>query len=149
MATAKEGFLELGPIPEGNIQRINILLKEYDTLRSELLQRTAEGFALVGVPAGSAGWLAWLLSQTIERHYYISAAATVMIICFVIVGSKFVFAQIRRCAERLQRIEKRINFLAQDHLLEWESRWGMGATGHHLADEFPAELHKDQRLMLG
>lgn len=135
--------VELKTIPDGNLQRINILLKEYDTLRSELQQRTAAGFALVGIVVAAAGWS---LSQTLARHYYTSAVVVFLIVCFLFFGPRFINVQIRRCAERVQRIEKRINFLAQDQLLEWESRWGMGATGHHLRDEFPPDLQADQKL---
>jgi hypothetical protein len=136
----------LSAIPEGNLQRINILLKEYDTLRSELQQRTAGGFALVGIVVASVGWV---LSQTLAHHYYTSAVIGVAFFVSLFLGPRFMNAQTRRCAERVQRIEKRINSLAQDDLLEWESRWGMGATGHHFRDKFPADLHEGQKLTLG
>jgi hypothetical protein len=135
----------LRSIPEGNLQRINILLREYDTLRSELQQRTAAGFALVGVVVAVVGWV---LSQTLSHHYYTSAAVGMLFLVFLFLGPRFMNVQIRRCAERVQRIEKRVNFLAQDHLLEWESRWGMGATGHHLGDDFPPDLQADQQLRI-
>src|SRR5437660_8921081 len=116
MASASALRQALNPIPEENLQRINILLKEYDTLRSELLQRTAAGFALVGVVAAAASWS---LSQRWEGHRLISGLAGLIIVCLLFFGSRFINTQIRRCAERVRRIDARINFLAQGHLFEW------------------------------
>ena len=138
----------LRTIPQQNLERINILLKEYDTLRSEILQRTAAGFALPAVFSGIAGWL---LSRIIEHHDCTSAivalSGAILLVGAAIWVWKFVNTQIRWCAARVRRIENRINFLTQDHLLEWESRWGIGATGHHwFAEDFPPDLHESQRF---
>jgi hypothetical protein len=134
----------LKTIPEANLQRINILLKEYDTLRSEILQRTAAGFALPAIVTAIAGWL---LSRIIEHHYYTSTVIVLLGVIALAVGPRFMNIQIRRCATRVQQIEERVNFLAQDHLLEWESRWGMGATGHHFTNDFPRALQEDQEVL--
>jgi hypothetical protein len=120
-------------IPEGNLQRIRILLKEYDTLRAEILQRTAAGFALAPILAAIVGWLG---SRILEGHRYTAIAAGLMSVCTLFLGPKFMNIRIRRCSARLQRIEQRINSLAEDDLLEWESRWGIGGAAHHFRDAF-------------
>lgn len=120
-------------IPEGNLQRISILLKEYDTLRTEILQRRAAGFALAPILAAIVGWLGY---RILEGHRYTAIAVAVMTLCALFVGPKFMNIRIRRCSARLQRIEQRINSLAADDLLEWESKWGIGGVAHHFRDAF-------------
>lgn len=132
-------------IPDENLQKINILLREYDTLRTEILQRTAAGFAVPAVVVAIAGWL---LSPFFEHHPYIAGALALVVVAGLALGARFMNVQIRWCAARVTRIENRINFLAQDHLLEWESRWGIGATGHHMfKEDFPPDAHADQRVL--
>jgi len=120
-------------IPEGNLQRINILLKEYDTLRTEILQRTAVSYALAPILAVLAGWLG---SRIFEGYRHMTIAAGLIALCALFLSPKFMSIKIRRCSARLQHIEQRINHLAEEDLLEWESRWGIGGAAHHFVDAF-------------
>ena len=138
----------MAEISKDRLERINILLKEYDTLRAEILQRTNAGFALVGVEVAA---FTWLLTQCLTRglrwwQWLILFLLALVFGCAAWKGQQFINVQIRRCAVRIWRIERWINYLAGDHLLEWETRWGMGATGHHLRDEFPLEVTPPPRI---
>lgn len=100
---------------------IQILLHEYDTLRSEIINRTGFGFQLgaIGLTA-----LAILLSQR-GLKLWIG-----LIIGLVLFGGGVAvnIRAIQRAHIRLVRIEKIINDHAGESLLEWETRWGAGWT---------------------
>ena len=120
-------------IPQGNLQRINILLREYDSLRSEVLQRTVASLVLAPVLAVIVGWLS---SRILEGYRFTAVADGLLAACALFLGPKLMNMKIRRCSARLQHIEQRINHLAEDDLLEWESRWGIGGAAHHFVDAF-------------
>ena len=103
--------------------KIQILLQEYGTLRSEIVSNGNRQFQI----AALAGVLFTLtLSRPIERRFWIAALIGVIALCY------FGFAMIRdirRLARRVFELEAEINRRAGEELLVWESRWGAGVTG--------------------
>lgn len=118
-------------IPEANRQKIDILFREWDSLREEIIHRTNNGFALLGV-AGLV--LTWLLSRNYDLKFWLMLGSFATI---AFGAAKFCFVQIRRCGIRKHEIEQQINSLAGDELLVWEDRWGYAKTGHHPISDRP------------
>jgi hypothetical protein len=107
-----------------NIDKINVLMKEYEALRAEIRSRSDNQFTLLGF-AGLV--LTWLFSRSLAiRHWLELLAVIVPILLFM---NFLIIQAIKRCAYRLMAIEKQVNSFAGDHLLEWETRWGMQTTG--------------------
>lgn len=98
--------------------KIDILMKEYETLRTELLQRINQRFACIGL-AGAV--LAYGFFK-IERNTI--ASVLIVIIAISIVGVIwFHFGRrIHEIALRILEIEQRINSFLGDELLVWEIR---------------------------
>lgn len=105
------------PGQDGLQPRIEVVLHEYDALRSEIVSRTESRFGLVGFlviaatilgATGVADSLRWVL---------------IVIVLVLLAGIWVVFGlYIRRCAERLKEIEASINDqLGGDPVLTWES----------------------------
>jgi hypothetical protein len=106
------------PISDDDKLKITVLLKEYDTLRQEVVGRISSRFGLVGF--GSALGI-YLISQqpTVGRLVIVALWAAVMAILWWRTG-----LLIHRCSLRLREIERLVNALARDQLLVWESRVG-------------------------
>jgi hypothetical protein len=109
------------------VTKINILLKEYDTLRAEMLQRMNARFAIVGLLGAllvlliskwewqPAGWpldVRWLVGVL---------GASILAGVFWRFGTL-----IRKLAARVSQVEQRVNQLAQEDLLTWETSFGWG-----------------------
>lgn len=99
--------------------RIDILLKEYDTLRTEILQRgnlrvgaiglfVAIGILFFGESDGAFLW------RVVAALLVLGAAGVIWIESWYGVGL---------CAFRLREVENRVNELAGEELLVWESTW--------------------------
>jgi hypothetical protein len=109
------------------MEAIAILFKEYDTLRAEILNRTNNGYQLIGIGAAlGAGLLTWFGAHGVDRMFWISGAS------FVLVFAAFTWAMHRDisfAAGRLRQLESEINRLAGAELLQWETRWGGATSG--------------------
>ena len=107
----------------GAQEKLQVLFKEYDALRTGILGRTNNGYQLWGI---GAALLTFLISRPIDRKFW------ALIILFALVFSLFswtTYRDIKKAAERLRELESSINDLAGDELLQWETRWGSGVTG--------------------
>src|SRR2546421_9424266 len=107
-----------------DLEQVNIMLHEYDTLRNEILNRQNhlyQLFALAGL------FFVWIAGHPIDLRFWISIAAAILVLGF---GYWFIFRDTEKAAERLRQIEKKINDLAQDEILVWETRWGGAITGY-------------------
>ena len=92
--------------------KIGILMKEYDTLRAEIIARTSGGFQLIAIGAG-------VFALSIQRQGSIAfwvflGCATAGLLGFTHV----LFRDGRMCAERIREIEAQVNKLANDDLLK-------------------------------
>lgn len=103
--------------------KIDILLKEYETLRQEILARTGHRFVLVSLAGGLMGFLITTLFTT-------KAHPSLVVYIFALVGAIVLGVIWRRfqllieqLSEGIVRIEHRINDLADDaELLKWEKK---------------------------
>jgi hypothetical protein len=132
------------------IQQIQILLHEYDTLRNEIIGRTRDGFTLFSVSAALfLGGLSLLYGAAGVRP----AVATAVIgsIAFII-GRRVTVSGIETISAWLIELEARINELAGERLLSWETENSMlmkgwfnrafryvGAAWRNLRQRFPSK----------
>ncbi len=103
--------------------KIQILLAEYNTLRTELLNRHTAGFQMVAI--GTAV-LTWLAAQSIDAKFLVlSVVFSIVMACWIWV----LYADIRRLGVRIRQLEEDVNRRAGEPLLIWESRWGGNVVG--------------------
>ncbi len=113
-------------MPSTSDQRIDILLKEYETLRTEILDRVKARFTAMGLFGAVVGYVLVNLSQSGPTQ----AIPPWVFWTFGGIGFAAVLAvwfrygqNIWRCSIRLGDIEERINLLAEENdLLVWEGR---------------------------
>lgn len=107
--------------------KIEILLKEYDTLRAEIFHRINARFAVVGL---MGGLLAFLLSQDglhsgsfpgTVRWIACAGGGLTIIVLWLRLG-----VLINKIGSHIKSIERRINELVGEELMTWESRYGWG-----------------------
>jgi hypothetical protein len=103
--------------------KIQILLQEYNTLRSELVSNGSKQFQLVAL----AGVLVSLiLGRPIEKGLWVATLVGVgALFCLGVM----VIRHTRRLVRRVIELETEINRRAGEELLVWESRWGAVVTG--------------------
>jgi hypothetical protein len=109
---------------------IQILFKEYDTLRAEILARVANAYQLHSIAGGLIGLLLTGVLATAVPWKVITLPIGMVVVLWVALwlGLRRV---ILRCAARLREIEGTINELAGADLLRWETHWGDGGIGGH------------------
>lgn len=99
------------------IDKINIVLKEYETLRTEILQRISNRFAFLSL-FGAIG--AYGLFKAAEISLF-----QAFVLFFAVIFLFAVWWQlgnvIARCSKRIAEIEKLINEISGEKLLKWES----------------------------
>ncbi len=109
------------PISDDDRLRIEVLMKEYDTLRAELLGRMDSRFALIGTSVAGAAIIA--CSGGTGLSIAVVGAVVALLLLFWLRSGVLMM----RCSEGIAAIEERINDLAGYRLLEWESntrnRW--------------------------
>lgn len=96
--------------------KVEVLLREYDTLRTEILARVRTRFELLG-------FLAIITAFAGSRDSSTTVAVTVAAVALLIAIVVWIwFARgIKRCAVRILEIETKVNELLDDDLLRWES----------------------------
>lgn len=100
--------------------KVQVLLKEYDTLRQEILGRLNNRFALVSFGTGLSVFIA---SRTLSwRDWILVGVWLSLVLClWWRIGVLML-----RCSSRIAEIEKRVNEIVGDRLLLWESSLGGG-----------------------
>jgi hypothetical protein len=98
--------------------QINILLKEYDTLRAEILGRMNHRWQMLGL-IGAIVTFASAQSGAIAGRAIAGVMAVGLFGLWLNSGR-----YVARLARRVSDIEKRVNGLAGENLLEWESQGG-------------------------
>jgi hypothetical protein len=108
-------------------EKIEILFKEYDTLRAEIINRASGGNQVVAILAGLFGAsLAWRATHPPDRIFWTAIA---VLFCTGVFLMATAYRDINLVARRLAVIERTINKLSGDDLLAWESRFGSMAGG--------------------
>ena len=97
--------------------RIEILLKEYDTLRQEIISRTNNRFAITGF-FGAVSLFA-VTKEGLDPFWRWAIVVAPLVILSVL--WLWIKVAIDLCAHRIVGLERRINELAGDTLLEWET----------------------------
>lgn len=114
---------------------VEVLFKEYDTLRAEIIARTSAGFQVLAVSVVLfTAMVGWLGSHTFDVVFWTLLAT------FVIVNAAIALVtrrEINIIAERIQEIEKEINRLMGATLLRWETERGSRATGWWITRKRP------------
>ncbi|HBL27264.1 MAG TPA: hypothetical protein DD490_10555 [Acidobacteria bacterium] len=113
--------------------RVDLLLEEYRAMRSEIESRISARFTLVGYVA-ALGTYAFFETETNRlpsvhlgpwtfegRTALFAAAALALLFLWLRFGTL-----IRRCSHQLVELEQRINALAGEELLTWETRQVLG-----------------------
>ena len=102
----------------GEKERIQILIAEYSSLRSQLIARTTSIYQVAAILAIAA---IWLLQQQIGMMLWMGGGLTVIGI------SACAWCLARDCmraALRVRELENEINRRAGERLLVWDSEWG-------------------------
>lgn len=109
-------------------EKINIILEEYKTLRTEVTERNG---ILIRVFTVAATLIVGTIGLMVQASAYIAGSIVIFLGALLIAFTWFVVDQsARKCSYRLQEIEQAINELAKERLLCWESRFGLPATGY-------------------
>lgn len=98
--------------------KIDILMHEYETLRSEILHRINRRFAFLGL----TGTIVAYAFFKIDSYTFVNVSVIIMSI--LILGLVwFQFGRlIQQCSSRISEIEQKINSIVGDELLVWETR---------------------------
>ena len=106
--------------------KIHILLKEYDTLRAEILQRIGHRFAFLGL-SGAVGAYVFFTAQSLSSYQTVVLIITI----FILFGVWWQLGNlIARCSNRIAEIEGLINSIAEETLLRWEHE-RLGSKSFH------------------
>lgn len=98
--------------------KIDILMKEYETLRSEILHRINCRFAFLGLFGAVAAYVFFKVDKYTIFKVLIPVASI-----FVLGAIWFHLGRlIQECSSRISEIEQQINSLVGDELLVWETR---------------------------
>lgn len=109
-------------------EQIKILLEEYKTLRTEMLQRHSVIMQLVSIVITGLG-----AAITFAFVHNAAVAATVTLVTLVFaVGAGLLWLDndLRLLSSRIQQIEEKVNNLAHDKLMVWESTRGVNQLGY-------------------
>jgi hypothetical protein len=113
--------------PSGHVlkewEKIQILLHEYDTLRTEIINRTGFGFQLTAI---GVAFLGVMITQGRSIVFW---CALVVGLAVMALSSWWNVRDIWKAAERLRELERDINKRAREDLLQYESFWGAAAAG--------------------
>src|SRR5438128_1802475 len=111
-----------------NKERVEVLFKEYDTLRAEIIGRTVGGFQLIAIIALLvSGLIAWVGAHPITWVFWIWLFTLVAASVFFYY---IAYRETNAAARRIGSIETQINeLLGDEKLLQWESRFGGAVTG--------------------
>jgi hypothetical protein len=102
--------------------RLTIVLKEYDTLRAEIIARMGHGFQTVGFGVTLVVvFIPWLWLHPSDIPYWIALAFGIAVCVFL---WSVIHIEIAAAASRLRQIEEIINSMAGDTLLTWETYHG-------------------------
>jgi hypothetical protein len=98
--------------------RIDILLKEYDTLRAEIISRSNNRFATIGLIIALGAFVLTRPEESAVSPFVLAAP----VLAILLVTLWRLGQLIKRCSLRIAEIEARINQLMGEELLAWEGR---------------------------
>jgi len=102
------------------MEPIEILFKEYDTLRAEILAAINNMYQVIGFGVALAtALLSWSASKGLHVGFWIMLVVLPLIIWLFWLA---LHVQISRATERIREIESHVNAIAGEELLRWETR---------------------------
>jgi lysylphosphatidylglycerol synthetase-like protein (DUF2156 family) len=105
-------------------QTITVMLHEYDTLRTETLYRYSAQFQTTTV---FAAVVVGLVTLAVTRGFSRPIVALLIFALVVYFGMQiWIFHDVCRVHRQLDTIEERVNNLAGEKLLTWETEHGLG-----------------------
>ncbi|HLI62850.1 MAG TPA: hypothetical protein VKV05_05590 [Terriglobales bacterium] len=118
----------------GLMNHVEILFKEYDTLRAEIISRTNNAVQLgTAFAALGFGIVTWSVSRstitTLRGVATLAGVILALVVFYVILNQWLVQLDIDNAAARLRELESQINRLCGAELLRWETHWGGAVTG--------------------
>lgn len=127
------------PSAVGRWERIQVLLAEYELLRAEIQTRIGHRFAFLGL-TGAVGGYGLFAADELSRHQLVvlGFAAVALLTLWLWIGQL-----IARCARRIAAIERQINGLAGEELLQWENRRLGSLLFHRFHDRFKKPASRD------
>lgn len=97
-------------------QKIAVVLKEYETLRAEILQRTGHRFTILSL-GGALGAYGVFSAEKLTKFQL----SVLVLSALALIGVWFQLGKlIARCSARISEIEISVNDLADETLLRWE-----------------------------
>src|SRR5689334_15076040 len=103
--------------------KIDILFKEYDTLRAQVVSLISTGAQIATVAVAA---ISWLSTRPHDRGFWsltlIISGATCLFVLML-------WREMYFCSRRVAEIEREINGLAGATLLKWESQYSPGSFG--------------------
>lgn len=109
--------------------KIQILLHEYDGLRSEIVQRWAGTQQQISIAVLVLMGVITVLVSTKPEYPRILHVILGIAACIFIYAMALGYRDTCKAAERVREIEQDVNQRAGEELLQWESRWGGCVTG--------------------
>lgn len=103
----------------GERDKIQVLLTEYTSLRTEIIHRVNNMYQLLAVVGALCGWAVTREKFDVRWWAAVVPVAIALIACWLMLNSN-----IRRVAAHLREIECSVNARAGENLLVWESTWG-------------------------
>lgn len=124
------------PVPPiADDAKVALLLKEYDALRSEMVTRINNRFAIVGFVVALVAFLASRSDIPIVGRSLLAGGAAVLIFAVW-----WRFGQLmKRCSLRLAQIERQVNNVMGEDILIWESQIANKGLFHKIYCGSPPE----------
>ena len=98
--------------------KIDILMKEYETLRSEILHRINQRFAFLSL-TGAVSAFGFF---KVDKHT-VASMSILFAAIFILGAIWFHFGRrIQECSSRISEIEQQVNSFVGDELLVWETK---------------------------
>ena len=115
-------------MPEGEVapkDKIQILLAEYNTLRSQIISRGTSMFQTVTIGIASLG----LVASQASASPWLSTFLFVFLLLVIALLGRLINRDLHEEAEHVRKLENKINALVREPLLTWENRFGRAKTG--------------------
>ena len=97
-------------------EKVTVLLSEYTTLRTEIIQRTGHGFQLLSV---GVAVVALVNAIGIDSWKWVFSAFAILV---VIIAICITLQAIKQLSARVRELESEINARVCEPLLRWETR---------------------------